>query len=218
VCRQIKADPKLIDIPIIMVTGLSSPEDRIKGIEVGVEDYFTKPINKTELLARIKILLKVKTLNDERRSAELQRETALAALKKSYDELDYQVQLRTAELAKANELLQADIAARKRTEAKYYDLYDNAPDMYYSVYLATGLIMECNESFERTTGYSREELMGRPIFELYDTGSADDAKKSFQQFPVTGEIHNAERRVKCKSGVRGLNLLRYNKRHFCTRS
>jgi len=118
VCRQIKEDPTLNDIPIIMVTGLASHQDRVRGIEVGVEDYFTKPFNKTELLARIKILLKVKKLSDARRFAESQKEAALEQLKRSYDELDYQVKLRTAELAKANELLQSDIAIRKQTEEK----------------------------------------------------------------------------------------------------
>jgi putative two-component system response regulator len=110
-CRKVKADPKLSDIPIIMVTGLSSHEDRIRGIEVGVEDYFTKPYNQTELLARIKILLKVKKLSDERRRAEEE-------LKKAHDELDSLVKLRTAELAKANEVLQADIVERTQSEEK----------------------------------------------------------------------------------------------------
>ncbi|MFZ4437574.1 MAG: HD domain-containing phosphohydrolase [Syntrophales bacterium] len=118
VCRKIKEDQKLIDIPIIMVTGLGSHEDRLRGIEVGVEDYFTKPFNKTELLARVKILLKVKKLSDERRRAE-------EALKASHDELDYQVKLRTAELEKANEMLQIDIAERKRTEVKLQDTLDS---------------------------------------------------------------------------------------------
>ena len=118
VCRKIKEDHNLIDIPIIMVTGLGSHEDRVRGIEVGVEDYFTKPFNKTELLARIKILLKVKKLSDERRRAE-------EALKISHDELDYQVKLRTAELEKANEMLQIDIAERKRTEVKLQDTLDS---------------------------------------------------------------------------------------------
>ena len=86
VCRQIKEDPALRDIQIIMITGLASHEDRVRGIEAGVEDYFTKPFNSTELLARIKILLKVKKLNDERKRAE-------EALRKSHDELDYQVKL-----------------------------------------------------------------------------------------------------------------------------
>ncbi|MEI7672838.1 MAG: HD domain-containing phosphohydrolase [Deltaproteobacteria bacterium] len=118
VCRKIKEDHNLIDIPIIMVTGLGSHEDRVRGIEVGVEDYFTKPFNKTELLARIKILLKVKKLSDERRRAE-------EALRRSHDELDYQVKLRTAELEKANEMLQIDITERKRTEVKLQDTLDS---------------------------------------------------------------------------------------------
>ena len=110
-CRKVKEDPKFRDIPIIMVTGLASRQDRVRGIEVGVEDYFTKPFNRIELLARIKILLKVKKLSDERRRAE-------EALQKAHDELDYQVKLRTAELAKANEMLQADIAGRRQVEEK----------------------------------------------------------------------------------------------------
>jgi DNA-binding response OmpR family regulator len=91
VCRLIKEDQNLRDIPIIMITGLASHEDRVRGIEAGVEDYFSKPFHRKELLARIKILLKMKKLNDERKQAECQREAALAALQKSHDELDYQV-------------------------------------------------------------------------------------------------------------------------------
>ncbi len=90
--------------------------------------------------------------------------------------------------------------ALAESEAKYYDLYENAPDMYYSVDLATGAIKECNETLLQKTGYSKEELIGSSIFELYDPGSAGDAKKSFQQFPATGEVRDAERRVKCKDG------------------
>ena len=110
-CRKIKEDQKLSDIPIILVTGLSSHEDRVRGIEVGVEDYFTKPFNQTALLARIKILLKVKKLSDERKLAE-------EALQKAHDNLESLVKLRTAELAKANEILQADIAERMKVDEK----------------------------------------------------------------------------------------------------
>ena len=93
-----------------------------------------------------------------------------------------------------------DITTLKNAEAKYYDLYDHAPDMYYSLDLATGAIKECNETLLRRTGYSRDELIGRHIFEMFDSESAKEAERSFQQFSVTGEVRDAERRVKCKDG------------------
>lgn len=83
VYRQIKEDQKLRDIPIIMITGLTSPEDRVRGIETGVEDYFSKPFHRAELLARIKSLLKVKKLNDERKRAEKQLQQTLGSLRKA---------------------------------------------------------------------------------------------------------------------------------------
>ncbi len=111
VCRQIKEDQKLRNIPVIMITVLTAKQDRIRGIEAGAEEFLSKPFDQTEALARIKILLKVKELNDDRERAE-------EALQKSHDELDCQVQERTAELAQANEILQADITERKRREAE----------------------------------------------------------------------------------------------------
>ncbi|MFA5354724.1 MAG: HD domain-containing phosphohydrolase [Thermodesulfovibrionales bacterium] len=63
VCREIKEDESLRNIPVIMVTGLSSSADRIRGIESGAEDFISKPFVKGEVLARIKMLLKVRDLN-----------------------------------------------------------------------------------------------------------------------------------------------------------
>lgn len=111
VCREIKDDKDLRSIPVIMVTALTAKQDRIRGIESGAEDFLSKPFDKTEALARIAILLKVKKLSDERKRAE-------EALQKSHDELDARVQERTAELARANATLQADIAERKASEER----------------------------------------------------------------------------------------------------
>ncbi len=60
VCRQIKQDSRTEDIQIVMVTCLRDLENRIKGIEMGVDDYLIKPVQSRELLARIKTLLKKK--------------------------------------------------------------------------------------------------------------------------------------------------------------
>jgi len=64
VCKRIKENEKFRNIPIVMITGLGSKEDKIKGIESGAEDFIVKPFDRTEVLARIKMLLKSKDLND----------------------------------------------------------------------------------------------------------------------------------------------------------
>lgn len=65
ICRMIKEDDSLRHIPVIMITSLDSKEDRIKGIEAGAEEFLTKPFHKEEVLARVKMLLKVKGLNEK---------------------------------------------------------------------------------------------------------------------------------------------------------
>lgn len=65
VCRLLKNDPKTRFIPIIMVTALKDVEDKIKGIEAGADDFISKPFNKTELMARVRSLLRIKFLHDE---------------------------------------------------------------------------------------------------------------------------------------------------------
>lgn len=57
VCREIRHDSEFATLPVIMVTALSLPEERIKGIESGATDFITKPFNKRELLARLQLSL-----------------------------------------------------------------------------------------------------------------------------------------------------------------
>jgi len=58
ICRQIKRDNKLKSIPVIMLTAKSEIEDKVRGLETGVDDYITKPFNNKELILRVKSLLK----------------------------------------------------------------------------------------------------------------------------------------------------------------
>ena len=65
VCRQIKSDPLHRTIPVVLITSLvDNKENRIKGIEAGAEDFISKPFDSAEVLARIKMLLQVKSQND----------------------------------------------------------------------------------------------------------------------------------------------------------
>jgi adenylate cyclase len=75
VCRRIRADPATALLPVVMVTSLDPHEERIHGIEAGADDFLSKPINQPELFARVRSLLRIKSLQDEvRRQAEALRE------------------------------------------------------------------------------------------------------------------------------------------------
>jgi adenylate cyclase len=64
VCRAIRADPQIDFLPVVMVTALDASE-RITGLEAGADDFLTKPIDRPELLARVKSLLRIKSLYGE---------------------------------------------------------------------------------------------------------------------------------------------------------
>ncbi len=74
-CRRLKADPATQHIPIVMVTALSEPEERLQGLEAGADDFLTKPVDYETLLARVKSLVRLKRLLDEWR---IRGETARA--------------------------------------------------------------------------------------------------------------------------------------------
>ena len=65
VCKRIKKDPKTSDIPVIMVTALNEFGDIERGIDSGTDDFLSKPVNKLELLTRVKTMLKLKHLSDK---------------------------------------------------------------------------------------------------------------------------------------------------------
>lgn len=110
-CDLIKTDPETVNIPVVIVTALSDRDSKLKGLNVGANDFLTKPIDRTELTIRVKNLLKIKEYEDfmlrhnqiledevKKRTYDLQEamyeiEKAQQETKKSYIETIYRLTL-----------------------------------------------------------------------------------------------------------------------------
>lgn len=71
VCRLLKSNPRTHHVPVLMITALDQPSDRVKGLEAGADDFLTKPVDDTQLMARVKSLARLKSLTDELRARAL---------------------------------------------------------------------------------------------------------------------------------------------------
>jgi len=78
VAKQLKHGEETRDVPIIMVTALNEVDDRVKALEVGADDFLTKPVDKTELKARVRSSLKVKAYYDHMRDHQKELESEVA--------------------------------------------------------------------------------------------------------------------------------------------
>ncbi|MGB6638235.1 MAG: response regulator, partial [Bradyrhizobium sp.] len=67
VCRRLKSNPITHFIPVVMVTALDSPADRVRGLEAGADDFLTKPVSDIVLIARVRSLTRLKMMTDELR-------------------------------------------------------------------------------------------------------------------------------------------------------
>ncbi len=67
VCRRLKSDPATHHIPIVIITALDQPSDRVKGLAAGADDFLTKPVSDVALFARVRSLTRLKMMTDELR-------------------------------------------------------------------------------------------------------------------------------------------------------
>ena len=89
---------------------------------------------------------------------------------------------------------------RAEAERKYRDLYDHAPDMFLSVDANTRNVLDCNMTLLDVTGYSREEIIGKSVIELYHSDCTDRVQTAFLRFLDVKSLHGVELELRRKDG------------------
>lgn len=129
--KSIRSNPATSHIPVIMVTSLSGRKERIKAVEVGINDFITKPVDKVELKVRVDSMLKMKDAQDRVRNYQ--------------KELEHLVEKKTWALNSALQKLQA--------------VLNGMSDCMLTLNAHLEII-EVNQAFLKITGKSSEELKG----------------------------------------------------------
>ncbi len=159
VCRRLRADPILADVPVIMLTALTDREARIRGIEAGADDFVSKPFDQIELAARVRTITR---LNRYRRVQEAEQ------LKRQIDTAATIQQLLLPSVAPA--VPGMDIVGRYRPAARiggdYYDFIVRGTSFYFVVAdvsghgLASALFMASARSALRALLPSTPDVLG----------------------------------------------------------
>ena len=88
----------------------------------------------------------------------------------------------------------------RESEARHHDLYENAPDMYLSVDVTNGKVVQCNQALVSVTGFTKEEILGRTVFALHHPDCQAAARQAFEAFAATGETRDVELQLRRKDG------------------
>ena len=102
VCRQLKVDSSLPFMPVIMVTAMADSKDIIAGLEAGGDEYLTKPVDQAALVARVKSMLRIKTLHDTIREQTAQLEAQSVELAEWNQRLEDRVADQVAEIERVS--------------------------------------------------------------------------------------------------------------------
>ncbi len=104
VCRRLKADPSFPFVPIIMITAKTGSQDVVAGLEAGADEYLTKPVDHTALVARVKSVLRIKALHDSVQEQAAQLEAQTVQLAEWNRTLEQRVQDQLAQLERLGRL------------------------------------------------------------------------------------------------------------------
>ena len=143
ICRRLKSIEKNRDIPVIFISAFGEITEKMQGFEAGGVDYITKPFDPREVLARVRIHLRLKELNES---------------------LEHKVRERTEELSLANRQLQREILERKETENLLRETKEKYRMLVENIELGITLI-DANHRIIMTNTY-QARLFQKPVDEF----------------------------------------------------
>jgi diguanylate cyclase (GGDEF)-like protein/PAS domain S-box-containing protein len=173
VCRRIKEDRRLHDIPVIFLSGIEGVSDKVKGFQAGGVDYIVKPFQREEVIARIETHLLLHDLQKR---------------------LEQRVEQRTAELAAA-------YSALHQSEERFRSLYHDTPSTYLMV-IPDGVVRLINRFGQTQLGYEASEVIGLPVLQLLPDDDRDKAATQLSQCTASpGQVFYWELRMIRKDGA-----------------
>jgi PAS domain S-box-containing protein len=174
-CRLLKASSQTQDIPVIFMTALSDPIDKIKGLTLGAVDYVTKPLQHEEVIARISVHLRLRNLTKQ-----LADQNALL-----------QEEVRSRKLAER---------ALRSSEEKFAKAFRSSPGSMTIVTLGEGRFLEVNQNFCALTHYAQEEIRGKTASELGLWVNQQERDRICQILERDGVISKQEIQLRTKVG------------------
>lgn len=166
-CRRIKGQKHTRDIPVIFMSALTDPVDKVKGLTLGAVDYITKPFQQEEVLARVNTHLRLRSLTKqlEEQNAQLQEE------------------IRSRQLAEL---------ALRSSEEKFSIAFRANPCATMIISLAEGRILEINQMFCDSFKYFPETILNRPLKELQLFARLTDLQRFLDSLQATSAVRNQE--------------------------
>lgn len=178
-CRAIKSDETLKDVPVVLVTTLSDPKDVLRGLECGADNFIRKPYDESDLVTRIEYLLlnlELRKTQKTRAGLEIRlggrnhfiasdRQQILDLLISTYEQavlINNELKRREQELAQSNEALERLYGIAERAEAKLLDITNNVPGAMYQLRIhpdGTNRFEFLSAGFEPLRGIDRETAL-----------------------------------------------------------